>query len=316
MNDSLLEANTGSLFEKLWGPYNEELFNQSVELFQRRLQIHGFDSSWFKGKKVLDAGCGGGRNTIAMATLGATQANGIDLGKAGIADATRRAQQRGLNQCSFKYASIHDIPLADESLDMVWCAGVLMITADEERALNELARVTKKGGYLYLLVYATEGMRWPLINVLRPLAECIGQPSVEEAMKQAQMPANKIRTFLDDLFCPKLDFYTWERMERMLKARGFTNIDRWGVDERLDHEANLAAYREDLESLATLFAAGKSDEFNSCRELYRCGYQAVESAIESIRWFESEVQAGNISERRAMDIVIGQGHHRVLATKG
>lgn len=316
MNNTALEANTGSLFEKLWGPYNEQLFNESVELFQRRLRIHGFDEKWFQGKRCLDAGCGGGRNTIAMKLLGASQANGIDLGKQGIADAKRRAEERGLTNIGFDYASILNIPFADETFDMVWCAGVLMITADEERALNELARVTKQGGKLYLLVYATEGMRWPLINVLRPLAARIGQPAVEEAMKAAEMPANKIRTFLDDLFCPKLDFYTWERMERMLKARGFTHIDRWGVKERLDHEASLKDYREDLESLDTLWVAGAADAYHPCRDLYRHGHEIVEASINSIRWFESEVQAGNLSEEKAMEIVIGQGHHRVLATKG
>ena len=37
-----------------------------------------------------------------------------------------------------------------------------------------LTRVVKPGGNLYLLVYATEGLRWPLIEWLRPSVEQVG----------------------------------------------------------------------------------------------------------------------------------------------
>src|SRR5581483_2323365 len=147
-----LESATGQLFGELWGPYDLQLFEESVELFYRRLKLAKFDAEWFKGKTCLDAGCGGGRNSIAMARLGADEVVGIDLGEKGLADARRRAQ--GMLNVSFEQASILDIPFEDEKFDLVWCAGVLMITADEERALDQLARVVKPGGHLYLLVYA------------------------------------------------------------------------------------------------------------------------------------------------------------------
>lgn len=227
MNDrASLEQVTGQLFSGLWGPYGAELFEESVHLFLKRLRLAQFDSDWFQDKMCLDAGCGGGRNSIAMARLGARSVTGIDLGEGGLRDARERSA--GMSNVRFQRASILDIPFPDESFDMVWCAGVLMSTADEERALDELARVTKKGAYLYLLVYATEGMRWPLIQWLRPLAAEIGEENLERAIQHADLPANKRRTFLDDLFCPRLDFYHWERLQRMLKSRGFRRVERWG----------------------------------------------------------------------------------------
>lgn len=84
------DAATGDLFGSLWGPYDEVLFDQSVDLFERRLKLKGFDPRFFACKVCLDAGCGGGRNAIAMSRLGAAHVHGIDLGGAGIADARKR----------------------------------------------------------------------------------------------------------------------------------------------------------------------------------------------------------------------------------
>jgi ubiquinone/menaquinone biosynthesis C-methylase UbiE len=309
-----LERNTGQLFSDLWGAYDAHLFEESVQLFSRRLHLARFDSAWFRGKTCLDAGCGGGRNSIAMAKLAAKEVIGIDVGEEGLADARRRSE--GLPNITFLGASILDIPFEAEMFDIVWCAGVLMITANEEKALDELTRVLKKGGYLYLLIYATGGMRWPLIQQLRPLAAQIGQPAAERAIQLAGLPANKRRTFLDDLFCPRLDFYHWDRLRRMLENRGLHHIQRWGTECRLDHEADLESYRMDLEALLAIFTAGNSQEFEMVRPLFQAGYKTIQATIDAIRWFEEAVQHGEMSSEMAMDCVIGQGHHRVLAMKG
>lgn len=315
MNDrTSLEQATGELFSELWKPYSNQLFDQSVSLFTQRLNLAGFDADWFNGKVCLDAGCGGGRNSIAMAKLGAREVIGVDVGVDGLGDAQHRAE--GMDNVRFQTASILDLPFEDQTFDMVWCAGVLMITADEEQALDELTRVLKKDGFLYLLVYASGGMRWPLIQWLRPLTAQIGQPAVEQAIERAGLAANKRRTFLDDLFCPALDFYNANRLERMLAKRGYKSIRRWGIECRLDHEASLEDYRTDLESLLALFEAGNAEVFGESKDLFATGRKAIEATVESIRIFEAAVERDELTLTEAMDLVIGQGHHRVLAIKG
>ena len=309
-----LEHNTGRLFSDLWGQYDGKLFEESVDLFVKRLGRAGVDANWFKGKICLDAGCGGGRNSLAIARLSAAEVVGIDVGEAGLMDAEQRA--KGLSNLKFQYGSILDIPFSNETFDMVWCAGVLMITADCERGLDELARVTKRGGYLYLLVYATGGLRWPLIQWLRPLTAQIGKPAVEHAIQIGGLSANKRRTFLDDLFCPRLDFFHWDRLDRMLKERGFRQIQRWSSECRLDHETDLESYRKDIEALLALLRAGEIDGFGEYRDLFAAGRSATEATVRTIRWFEEAVQQQQISAEAAMNRVIGQGHHRVLAVKG
>ena len=74
-----IEQTTGKLFSGLWDSYNDQLFEDSVSLFNTRLDLSGFDKNWFKDKVCLDAGCGGGRATIGMARFGAKKVVGIDL---------------------------------------------------------------------------------------------------------------------------------------------------------------------------------------------------------------------------------------------
>ncbi|MEK7642712.1 MAG: methyltransferase domain-containing protein [Patescibacteria group bacterium] len=45
---------------------------------------------------------------------------------------------------------IHDLPLKDESVDAVICMNILEHVEDPQKAIKEMHRVLKKGGYLYL----------------------------------------------------------------------------------------------------------------------------------------------------------------------
>jgi hypothetical protein len=135
-------------------------------------------------------------------------------------------------------------------------------------------------------------------------------------MQEANMAANKRRTFLDDLFVPKFDFFHWNTLKRMLEKRGYNNIDRWDEKTRLDHEHSLKDYREDLESLLTIFETGRKSKIVKNTALYEQCFNATKTCIDTIAFFEAEVKAGNLSEKDAMNTVIGQGHHRVTAVKG
>lgn len=316
-NRTLVEGATGELFGKLFPKYDDRGFLASVDLFKMRYEANGFDTRWFQGKECLDAGCGGGRYTIAMALLGAAKAIGIDLGEPSIIDARRRARELNLTQTQFETGSILDIPFPDDAFDFVCCSGVLMILVDSERGMAELSRVLKPGGILYLLVYATEGLRWPLIQLLRPVAKEIGFEVMDKAVCLAGLPVNKRRTYLDDLYCPILDFYTWERMQSILRRFGFDRIERWQKG-RLDHEENLKAYREDLEGLLALWDAGAhvdDPEIKAHRERFLAGSQAVQACVSIVRQAEADVESGNRTEVEAMQNIIGQGHHRLLAWK-
>lgn len=92
-------------------------------------------------KTLLDAGCGEGYYTNQFAI--GREAVGIDLSKAGIDYAARRAKQLETD-AGFAVASLFALPMADASLDVV--TNLFAPCAEEE-----FLRVLKPGGHLLLV---------------------------------------------------------------------------------------------------------------------------------------------------------------------
>lgn len=310
------EKATGDLFGKLFAVYDDRAFVASLELFEKRFLENRFPLEWFAGKECLDVGCGGGRYTLALARLGARRAVGIDLAEASIRDAERRAAGLGIEGVEFRVGSAAEIPFADGSFDCVLLSGVLQHVAEPVAVLKELARVTRSGGMAYLLVYATEGVRWPLVQMLRPLAQAVGFEAMDRAVAAAGLAVNRRRTYLDDLFVPYIDYYSWPCLRGLLEDQGFAKVERWRQG-RLDHEESLEAYARDLGGLHELFAAAASStpDDGLGGELLRQGDKLCRAAVAFVGAIRAEVAEGRLSEARGREIVIGQGHHRVVAWK-
>jgi SAM-dependent methyltransferase len=95
--------------------------------------------------RILDAGCGSGRTLDELARFGS--ATGIELNPHGVQAARARGHEVGT-------AAVEAIPHPDHSFDLVTCLDVIEHTDDDVKALAELARVTKPGGYLVVTVPA------------------------------------------------------------------------------------------------------------------------------------------------------------------
>ncbi len=301
-----VRSETASLFGDLWHRYDDRQFEESVDLFGRRFEANGFDLSWFDGKRCLDVGCGGGRFVVAMARLGADLVVGCDISTSGLADARRRAG--GEAPARFLAASALELPYRAASFDFVCCSGVLHHTPDPARGLGELARVLRPGGTCYLLLYGTGGVRWPTMVRVRPHAQALGYEAVDAAIRRAGLPANKQRTFLDDLFVPILEFFTWEQVRATLSDVGLTGATRWERG-KLDHEESPVAQRRELEQLRSVFRAMEPSGDASAAE------RAVSDALAEMDRAEDELATGRIDRVELGRRVFGEGHHRVLATK-
>jgi ubiquinone/menaquinone biosynthesis C-methylase UbiE len=98
-----------------------------------------------RGKKVLDFGCGNGENTILLVNRGA-KVFSMDISTASVKVAEKRLQVNNLeNTAQFFTSSAHDLPLADESIDVVFGMAILH-HLDLRLAAREVFRVLKKGG--------------------------------------------------------------------------------------------------------------------------------------------------------------------------
>jgi ubiquinone/menaquinone biosynthesis C-methylase UbiE len=57
------------------------------------------------------------------------------------------------------HASLTDIPLEDNYMDVIFCIGVVHHIPEMEKAISEIARVMKRGGKLYLGVYSDTSLQ-------------------------------------------------------------------------------------------------------------------------------------------------------------
>ncbi|GIH02743.1 hypothetical protein Rhe02_08100 [Rhizocola hellebori] len=114
---------------------------------------HPLDRSWLggvdRGARVVDYGCGYGRLTAELADAGFSNVTGVDVSQALIG----RARQQ--NPALHFYA-LTDPPTLHEptdSVDVVLLFAVLTCVPsddDQRRLIDELARVLRPGGLLYI----------------------------------------------------------------------------------------------------------------------------------------------------------------------
>lgn len=100
-----------------------------------------------RGKTVLEYGCGDGENTVALARRGAGRVLALDISPELIGIARRRLEVNGVDGggVEFLVGSAHDVPLPDESVDVVFGMAILH-HLDLKLAAREVRRVLRKGG--------------------------------------------------------------------------------------------------------------------------------------------------------------------------
>ncbi|CAN5226340.1 hypothetical protein BH20ACI1_BH20ACI1_02380 [soil metagenome] len=97
------------------------------------------------GKTVLDYGCGLGDNSVLVASRGA-KVVGVDISPELIELAEKRLDAHKFrDRADFRIGSAHELPLADESVDVVFGMAILH-HLDLQLASGEVFRVLKKGG--------------------------------------------------------------------------------------------------------------------------------------------------------------------------
>ena len=122
-----------------WAPRYDDQPNQLLEIEQPIVRdiLDGL-----RAGVALDAACGTGRHTAYLASLGHTVI-GVDSSPGMLARAREKVPQG-----EFHEADLHELPLADDSVDLVVCAIALVHLADIEGPFREFARVLRPGGHL------------------------------------------------------------------------------------------------------------------------------------------------------------------------
>lgn len=141
----------------------EEFYSKGAEQFAEKYSLEQMPQSYIdmldkfadqvQGKKVLDAGCGHGRDTQYLVQKG-FDATGVDLAEGMIEHAKNNKEG------NFHMMDVSDLKFNDEEFDGVWCNTVMHFFKPENmpEVLNELKRVLKPSGTLYITFKIGEGV--------------------------------------------------------------------------------------------------------------------------------------------------------------
>jgi SAM-dependent methyltransferase len=109
------------------------------------------DFSAYRGKRVLDVGCGAGTDLARFARGGAI-VSGVDISSSAIALAKQNFAQQGL-QGDLREADGERLPFEDSAFDFVFAHGVVQYTRDDKALVDECRRVLEPGGTAVFQVY-------------------------------------------------------------------------------------------------------------------------------------------------------------------
>jgi SAM-dependent methyltransferase len=100
---------------------------------------------------VLDAGCGTGEISQRVAQMfSRAHVLGVDIIDGHLEMARAKCRELG-ERVRFENRSIFDLRVPDAQFDLVVCRHVLQAIPHADRAIAELARVTRRGGWLHLI---------------------------------------------------------------------------------------------------------------------------------------------------------------------
>ncbi|MEV0701776.1 class I SAM-dependent methyltransferase [Saccharopolyspora sp. NPDC050389] len=164
------------------------------------------------GERILDAGCGTGRNLGAMLTAGASP-QGLDFSAGMLAVARRAHPEVPLFEADLQEA----LPFAAAEFDAVLCALLGEHLEEPARAVAEFHRVLRPGGRLVFSVFHPE------------MAATGMSAQFEDAGEVYKMVAHP---------------YTVDDYEGWIAGAGFAEVQRheFAVDERLAEEVPWASW--------------------------------------------------------------------------
>ena len=168
-----MTSRTANSFGFEWSKFND-IFPEYEDNFLS--YINPLSKDFFRGKIVLDAGCGAGRHAYFAAKWGA-DVTAFDY-SVGAMRTARRNTEVGTH-VNVIWANIYDMPtLWTGKFDIVMCIGVLHHLPDPEGGFRKLVECLRPGGTIVVWVYGKKDNRMAmyLYDPIRKLTTRIPHP--------------------------------------------------------------------------------------------------------------------------------------------
>jgi SAM-dependent methyltransferase len=148
--------------------YQWKSFSALDQRYERQFLdwIRPVEPSFFRGKRVLEGGCGKGRHTALAAAFGAHDVVALDVSEA--VDVAYR--NVGGNPAVHIVQADLNRPPVKRVFDYAFSVGVLHHIPDPERGFHALISRVRAGGHVSVWVYGREGNGW-IVHLVSPLRE-------------------------------------------------------------------------------------------------------------------------------------------------
>lgn len=172
--------------------------------------------------KVGDIGCGAGTQCMLWARDG-HEVYGVDINPKLIEIARERTQQQAL-VVEYNVSSATELPWEDASKDVILCPELLEHVSDWEACIEEIVRVVRPGGVVFLsttnwLCPRQQEFTLPLYSwypgILKRHYERLACTTRPELANYAKFPA--------------VNWFSYFQLRRYFRSQGFRSIDRFEV---------------------------------------------------------------------------------------
>lgn len=150
---------TKELFQRV----DQEFYSWNKPLHHKKPFDQLFPYDLYRGKKVLEIGCGLGTMLMNWAKNGST-CTGVDLNLTSIEQTKKRFEIHGIT-ADVRLEDANHLSFADNQFDYVWSWGVLHHSPNLAVSIKELFRVLKPGGGFGIMLYNRKSFyQWYMTN--------------------------------------------------------------------------------------------------------------------------------------------------------
>lgn len=223
---------TKKSFDWQWSKFNEGIAMPNDKTFMENLttyicNITGLSADWFYKKRIIDIGCGVGRFTYGLLSLGA---------KVLACDQSPSALKRTKDLCkSFKNnVSFEKVDLLKwdkkYEYDLAFSFGVVHHTGNTYLAIRNVANKVKNGGKIFLMVYGYPEKHDDFIalNLYERLRKELRNMPFEEKKNILidRYGEHNAHGWFDAISPAINDLLTFHELEDLLSNLGYSNIKR------------------------------------------------------------------------------------------
>lgn len=197
-------------------------------LWEEEIQVR---PDWFRGRYMLDAGCGNGRWSYALAKLGAN-VTAVDVNRVAV-DATQAVLKDFHVEKEFYVSPLEELSshLPPRKYDLVFSWGVLHHCQSFTRALKQVSSFVADEGLLYIYLYGCEAIsRADELEVFKERVHYNTLSTDEERYRFLLKKAGNRKEFIHgyhDAYAPlvnrRLEF---EPVRMLIEAEGFEDVTR------------------------------------------------------------------------------------------